>query len=377
MKRHRVLLFISEDWAFRSHRIPVAKAALAANFDVYLVTNVTGPVDDIHKMGIKILPFDVSRDSINPFKALVKLFKLCRLIHKVKPDLVHNVAMKPVVLGSLASSLVSRRIPKVNALIGLGYIFSSNDIKARVLRRIMRVVFKALLNRKRTATIIQNNDDFSMLDRDLGIKRTQLNLILGSGVDLEKYQYSPDPKGQASVAIVARLLRDKGVYELIAAMRKLKAKGLRIPLYLAGDIDERNPTSISRDQIRKWSQEGLLKWLGHVDCVKSLWNKVHICVLPSYREGLPKALLEAAACGRAIITTDTPGCREIVKHGYNGYLVPVRDSDKLAHYIEVLVKHKELRIKMGKAGRRLVESQFGEQMVMQKTIDLYQKVLHN
>lgn len=368
------MLFVSEDWYFRSHRMPIAKAALASDYEVYLVTNVTAPVDDLKALGIEVLPFDISRGDINPFGTLVRLMKLYKMLNSVKPDILHSVALKPVIIGALASLMVGK-IRRINALAGLGYVFSSNTVKARLLRPFMKAAFKLVLNRKNSVTIVQNKDDWELLVNKLGIGNNKVSMIRGSGVNLEKFSYSPAPDGLPNVAIVARLLRDKGIYELVDAIRLLKHKGVACRLILAGDVDEKNMTSIPRSVVNEWSEEGVLEWKGHVSQVAELWKNTHICVLPSYREGLPMSLLEAAACGRPIVTTDTPGCREIVQHGVNGYLVPVRNSEKLAHYIEVLIKDRKLREDMGKASREIVVSHFSEDIVKRQTMDLYTQVL--
>ncbi len=263
----------------------------------------------------------------------------------------------------------------VNLLAGLGAVFSSDKLKARVLRPLVKALLGRLLRRPNTCSIAQNNEDFAVLLNQLQIPAMALKLIKGSGVDTEKFSVLPAPHEPITLALVSRLLWDKGVGEYVAAVKYLKQKGYQFDAILVGKPDPENMASVSSEQLQAWHQDGLIRCLGHIENIAEFWRSAHIAVLPSYREGLPKSLLEAAACGRPIVTTDTSGCKEVVDDGINGFLVPVRDIQALAEALEKLILDGQLRQKMGAAGRRKVEQEFSDAIVLKQTLEIYQELL--
>ena len=365
--------FVTEDWYFCSHRLPLAVAAREAGYDVHVVTRETAHGDVIRAAGLTLVPIDLIRRSMNPFVELRSIARLVGIYRRIRPDIVHHVAMKPVMYGSIAARIA--RIPAVvNALAGLGYLFSSDARGARLARPLVRAALRLLLNRGNSRLILQNPDDVREFCRAGIIREDRISLILGSGVIVDEYRALPEPEGEPVVLLASRMLWDKGVGEFVAAARALSAAGVRARFVLAGDPDHSNPNSVPEARLDEWNEEGCVEWIGRVDDMPSAFAKSHIVCLPSYREGIPKVLIEAAACGRPIVTSDAPGCREIVKDDVNGILVPVRDADRLASAIRRLLESADLRIRMGSAGRRRVEEQFALPIVLRDTLAVYESM---
>ena len=370
-----ILYIISEDWYFVSHRLPLALAAIREGYRVVLLTNVSTCRQEISDHGIELVEYDISRGGLNPFKDLVTLVRIRRLVKALRPAVVHTVGLKPVLYGGIAARW-SRKQKYISALAGLGFIFSSVSVKARLLRSVVSAMLRYSLGGKHSHVIVQNHDDLEIVCGRLGVGRGRVSVIQGAGVDTGKYLDSEEPSGIPVVAFVARMLKDKGLLELIEAARLLWQRGLRFKLLLAGLPDPKNPASVSQDQLRQWNREQWIDWVGNVDRVEVLWRNAVLCVLPSYREGLPKSLLEAAASGRAIVTTDTPGCRDVVVDGENGFLVPVRDVHRLAGAMERLLSDPGLRRKMGRQGRERVLRYFDQRIIVEQTLALYRRVLN-
>jgi len=370
----KLIFFITEDWHFCTHRLPLAKAAIKAGFDVILLTNVQSHGDIIRSEGIKVIPLELQRLSMNPLRELGILVRILKIYRSEKPDIVHHVAMKPVLYGSIAAYLAG--IPRVvNALAGLGYLFISENRIARVLRACIKRLFSYFLNKNESCLILQNPDDANMLVANGIIDEKRIFLIRGSGVNVSLFVPKPETKQPIAVILPARMLRDKGVVEFVEAASILKSQGCLARFILVGSPDPENPTAISEAQLIKWQQEKLVEWWGNRSDMPEVLEQAHVVCLPSYREGLPKALLEAAACGRPIVTTDVPGCREIVRHGVNGFLVPARDSNSLAVALCKLIEDRDLRQQMGAKGREIVLNEFSEDMVVAEILAVYHKLL--
>ena len=371
----KLLFLVTEDWYFCSHRLPIARAARDAGFEVVVVTRVDTHGDTITQEGFRLIPLRMRRRSKNPIRELAAVLEIINIYRRERPDLVHHVALKPVLYGALAARITG--MPAVvNALAGLGYVFSSGQLRARIIKRFVRAAFRALLNRQNSVVLLQNPDDRRMLIESKTILPERTALIRGSGVDIQRFSPSPElDDGSVMVTLVARMLRDKGILEFVEASKLLRQRGRQFRAVLVGTPDPANPTSISASQLEAWQAEGLIEWWGQQDDIPGVWAESHIAVLPSYREGLPKTLLEAASCGRAIIASNVPGCREIVQHEKNGLLVPVKDPKALADAICRLIENPELRRQMGHEGRKLVEKEFAETIVVKQTLGLYQSML--
>lgn len=370
----RLLYLVTEDWYFCSHRLPLAVAARAAGYEVSVATRVTDHGPAIRDAGLDLIPLQLSRRSQNPLRELATIAQLIAIYRRVRPDIVHHVAVKPVLYGSLAARIA--RIPAVvNALAGMGYLFSSRELKARVLRPFVELAYRALIARPNSRLILQNPDDLALL-RSRGIADPQRTvLIRGSGVDLATFAAVPEPVGVALVVLPARLLRDKGVVEFVEAARQLRAQGASARFVLVGAPDPDNPAAIAPELLRQWIAEGLVESWGWRDDMAEVFRECHIVCLPSYREGLPKALIEAAACGRPIVTCDVPGCREVVTDGDNGWLVPARDATALARALGRLIADPPLRARMGARSRSRAEAEFSIDGVIERTLALYRQCL--
>jgi glycosyltransferase involved in cell wall biosynthesis len=311
---------------------------------------------------------------VNPYRELRSLAQIIRTYHALKPDIVHHVALKPVIYGSLAAWLAG--VPAVvNALAGLGYVFSSRDRRARLVRPAVESVFRALLDRPTSRLIVQNPDDLRFLVSEGVVDAQRATLIRGSGVDTSRYVPVPEPDSTPLVVLPARMLRDKGVVEFVAAAERLKADRVAARFALVGDPDPDNPASIPEETLQRWSASGAVEWWGWRDDMVAVFQQCHVVCLPSYREGLPKALIDAAACGRAIVTCNVPGCREVVRDGENGLLVPPRDSAALAAALGRLLEDAKLRRAMGERSRARAIAEFSAGRVIEQTLGLYRELL--
>jgi len=372
----RLLFFVSEDWYFCSHRLPVALAARAAGYEVGVVTRVREHGAVIRGHDLRLFPLELERGGLNPLRDLGALAALVRVCREFRPDILHAVAVKPVAYGAIAAALAG--VPHtVNALGGLGYVFTSERLLARLLRPLALLAYRLALRRKSAWLILQNEDDLDALEARGIASRERTTLIRGSGVDLTRYRSVPEPDGVPLVVMPARLLWDKGVAEYVAAAETLKRDGVAARFAIAGDVDPENPASIPREWIEAKANDGAVEWWGWQDRMSEVLARANIVCLPSYREGLPKALIEAAACGRAIVTTDVPGCREVVADGENGFLVPARDAAALAHALGRLIGDRDMRSRFGAAGRTRAEREFSVERSVEATLALYRELLED
>ncbi|MCG5239091.1 glycosyltransferase family 4 protein [Azospirillum doebereinerae] len=377
-RRPKLLYLVTEDWYFWSHRLPMARAARDAGFDVTVAARVDKHGERIAAEGFRVLPLAWQRRSVNPLGALGAVREIAALYRREAPDIVHHVAMKPVLLGGLAA--MAARVPAVvNALTGLGSAFiGSGGLKSRVAGAVARPLLRAVLSRPNSLAILQNADDRRTLVEAGLLDADRAWIVRGSGIDTTHYKALPEPpEPPVTVGCVARLLADKGVAPLVEAQQALRAKGLDVRLLLAGTPDPENPTSIPQADLDRWAALPGVELAGHVADVRAVWSRCHVAVLASRREGLPKSLLEAAACGRAIVATDVPGCREVAHAGENALLVPPDDANALAGALETLVRDSGLRARFGEASRRLVESDMAADRVGARTVELYRSLLTN
>jgi glycosyltransferase involved in cell wall biosynthesis len=370
----RLLYVVTEDWFFLSHRLPMARAALAAGFEVHVAANVADGAAAIAREGFVLHPVRFARGRLSPRATLATIRELRRLHHELAPDLVHHVALQPTVLGSLAA--LGLPVARVNAVTGLGHAFIAESFKARMVRRVIGTLLRLLVGRRRSVALVQNPDDRALL-QGLGIAPERIVLIPGSGVDVERLKPVPEPAGAVTLGFVGRLLDDKGIRVLVAAHRLLRAKGSGVDLLIAGTPDPANPASVSQAEAETWAREPGVTWLGHVDDIATVWARAHIAVLPSRREGLPLSLLEAAACGRPMVATDVPGCREVAIAWQTGLLVAPDAPGALATAIEMLAETPEMRERFGRAARRLAEERFASEAIGRAVVDLYARLLNN
>ena len=372
--RPRLLLLITEDWYFWSHRLDVARAARDAGFDVMIATRVTDHGERIQREGFRLFPISLVRQSRNPFVELVAVLELVSLYRRERPAIVHHVALKPILYGSLAAWISGVPVV-VNAFAGLGYAFTDETRRKSMAHRFLCRALTTLLRLSRSVVIFQNKDDRELLLEEGVVEIQQTRIIPGSGVDTKRFDVSPSTEDCPIVMLASRMLWDKGIGEFVEASRHLKQKGLAARYVLVGRCDEHNPAAIEPTQLRQWVEEGVVEWWEHRDEMSQTLASATIVVLPSYREGLPKVLLEAAACGKPLIATDVPGCRDIVTHGVNGLLVPARDSAALADAIDSLLGDSSLRAAMGVAGREAVTRMFSVEKIAGQFVDLYRELL--
>ena len=366
----RLLFIVNVDWFFLSHRLPVALAARDAGFDVHVATTLTGPASTLEGHGFTVHPIAIDRRSTGLLNAWTLWRDMVRLLRRVRPDITHLVTIKPVLIGGLAARWVG--VPRVVAAIsGLGFVFTARGLQARLRSALVSALYRIALARRGVRVIFQNGDDQALLQRHAGIADAQVVRIRGSGVDVSAWPVYPLPEGPPVVLMAARLLVDKGVHEFVDAARQLRGRaGARF--VLAGDVDPGNPTSVDEGQLIQWVHEGLIEWWGHQEDMPSTLGSAHVVVLPSYREGLPKVLIEAAASARAVVTTDVPGCRDAVDAWNTALLVPARDGDSLAAAVGQLLDDRARCASMGQAGRRLAEEAFDISRVIKQHLEIYE-----
>lgn len=376
----KVLLFANTDWYLYNFRRSLANAIRSAGHEVVLVSPAGPYGERLRALGFRWVPAPMERRSLNPLREMALLAWLCRLIRSERPDVVHGFTIKCAVYGSIAARLTG--VPaRVNAVAGMGYVFTSDDLLARTLRPVVRSLMKVALDGAGARLILQNPDDVALFEKARLVDPSRVRLIPGSGVDCDRFhpgsheQAGPPPAASLRVLLPARLLWDKGLKEYVEAARQLRASGRKARFLLAGTPDPGNPASVPEEIVRGWAAEGLIEWLGHVDDMPDLLRSVDLVVLPSYREGLPKGLIEAAACGIPLITTDAPGCREVVTHQRDGLLVPSRDGTALAEAIARLHDDPKLRSEMGAAARLKALKEFDEKIVISRTIAVYGELL--
>jgi glycosyltransferase involved in cell wall biosynthesis len=371
-KTPRLLYVVTEDWAFLSHRLPMARAARDAGFEVHVATRVSDGAAAIEAEQFILHPISFVRGSLSPTATLSTLAALRRVRREVKPVLTHHVALQTCVLGMLAA--LGKPGACVNAFIGLGYLFTSETAKARALRAAIGTLLRFLVNRNGCIALVQNNDDMAALI-SLGIAKTRIALIAGSGVDVDRFTPLGEPGGAPTFGFVGRLLDDKGIHTLIAAHHLLRARVPDARLLIAGTPDPANPASVTEAEARSWNDQPGVAWLGHVGDIAGFWAKAHVAALPSRREGLPLSLMEAAACGRAMIASDVPGCREVVLHEQTGLLFPVDDAPALAEAMARLANDPQLRARYATAARKLAVDKFAAEIIGRQTVALYRRVL--
>lgn len=372
MGGHMRLLFnVNAAWFFISHRLEIARAARDAGFEVHVSADIESSeeAEQLRREGIQFHRVRLRRGGLNPVRDLLYFNQLRSVMRAVRPDLVHNVTVKPIVYGTIgARSLGVHGI--VNAVSGLGYAFTGQRSRW-LISHLVKTAYRLALNRPDLRVIFQNRDDLqTFIDAGL-VESQQTVLIRGSGVDLDTFIFAEEPAGPPVIVLPGRMLRDKGVMEFVEAARLLRNRGRDGDFILAGKIDEGNPASLRAEELARLGLESGVRWVGHVADMAALYRRAHIVCLPSYREGLPKALLEACATGRAIVATDVPGCREAVRHGENGLLVEARNSGALAEALDLLLEDAELRRKMGAAGRRRAEQEFDVCEVVRATLNVY------
>lgn len=372
----KIIYIVNVDWFFISHRLPIALEALKQGHEVYVFAKDTGKMECLKSLGINICPINLERGSINPFQSLKLLSDLKEKITSIQPDVVHLVTIKPVLIGGLASILA--KVPSiVYAISGLGFIFTNTMLKAKILRLGIIPLYRLALSAKNKTVIVQNLDDLRILRQYVAIPEPQTVLIPGSGVNLEQFNVQQLPLKNKIVLMACRLLADKGVYEFHKSVRLLKEKYPDVRFVLVGGIDPYNPASLTEHELNEWVEKGDLEWWGHQRNMPEVLSQATLVVLPSYREGMPKVLLEAQALGRPIVTTDVPGCREAIENGKTGFLAKVKDEHSLANAIEKLITNDELCLEFSRNARALAEQKFDIEQVVKTHMNIYENLMQS
>ena len=364
----KVILFANTDWYLYNFRLSLANSLREKGVTVVLLSPPGEYGARLREAGFRWVAFNLSRNGTNPMVEGGAIIRLWRLYLCEKPDLVHHFTIKCVLYGSLVAHFSGIK-SIVNSVTGMGYIFTENDLSRKLLRNVVMPAYRLVLNR--TRIIFQNPTD-----RDLFLSKKLISpefaeLIAGSGVDVNLFCPTKEPQDVPVVLFPGRLLRDKGILEFIEAARIIRDNKIPARFILAGDLDNGNPTSISAYQLQTWQDEGLVEYWGWNDQMCKVYPQANIVCLPSYREGLSKTLIEACACGRAIVTTDVPGCRDVVRHGENGLLVPAKDAGALANALQELIASPQLRQRMADAGRKLAEQSFSTERIIEDTLSVY------
>lgn len=373
--RPRLLYLVTEDWYFWSHRLDLARGARDAGYSVTIATRVTDHGDRIRQEGFQLEPLGMVRRSRNPLQEFAAIVELARLYRRVKPDVVHHVAIKPILYGSIAA-WVSPVPVVINAFAGLGYAFMDQRQGRGIFRSVLTAALKLGISKSGSTVLCQHEIDRDRLVQMGVVLPSQARIIAGSGVNTDEFSVKPPVLGVPIVVLPARMLWDKGVGEFVQAARTLKAKGVVARFVLVGRVDGDNPSAITEAQLDQWAREEAVEWWGYREDMPALYERATLVVLPtSYGEGLPKVLLEAAACGKALIATDIPGCRNVVRPGVNGLLVAPKDPTALAMAIEHLLSDHRLREIMGLRSRELAVAEWSSSTIVGQMLNLYQELL--
>ncbi|HAF62588.1 MAG TPA: glycosyltransferase family 1 protein [Anaerolineaceae bacterium] len=369
----KILYFANTDWFLYNYNLSLSIFMRSKGYHVSLLSPKGVYGEKLLKEGFEWHEFSITRKGMNPFRELTSIHKTIEILTRLQPDILHNFTMKSVLYGSLAAKK-KKQIKTVNTITGMGYLFINNGILTRIIRSFLIPLMRHAL--KNTTVIFLNGTDRDYYLKRRIIEPEQAHLINGAGVDVEKFKpVNPEQqKKTRNIIFPARLLKDKGIYEFVEAARITKQQRPEMVFVLVGSIDEGNPSSIGNDELQEWLKEGVVEWWGWQNDMAQIYQQAFVVCLPSYREGLATSLIEAAACGIPLITTDVPGCRELVIPQQTGFLVPPHNSEALASSIIYMVEHPEQSIKMGLQGREFIVQNYSQEKVNAETYKLYSEL---
>ncbi|MDC3091179.1 glycosyltransferase family 4 protein [Rickettsiales bacterium] len=375
MKKYKLLYFVSEDHYFLTHKLPHALLALKNNFDVLVVCNTSKYKKKILSYGFNIKHINLDRKSINPFQELKTLTQLITIISDFKPDIIQSVALKPIIYCSFCKIFFSKIIKlNVYSIVGLGYLFINRGLFNYFLKRIVEVYLKLFLGKKKSIIIFQNKEDLSYFIKKKIITQKQSTIISGSGVNIDHFKPTKKIKKKYDLLMHSRMLIDKGIYDLINAIYILRKKNISLKVLLLGDPDLKNRASIKKEYLEELVRKKIIDWVPSKPDVLPYIQRSRIGILPSYREGFPKSLLEAASCGLPLISTNVAGCKEICINGYNGFLAQVKDPQDLAKKIEKLLFNKKSQFLMGKKSRKICVEKFSDGTISKEFLKIYNSI---
>lgn len=371
----KLLFVVNVDWFFILHRLPIALAAQSEGYKVHIAATISDGFKPLSSHGFTVHPICVDRKSAGLGRNIKLFYQLLRLFHRLKPDVVHLVTIKPVTIGGIAARLAGVKAV-VAAISGLGYVFVGHSWKNTILKIFVVFAYRLALGKHNLRVIFENSEDRDVLLRLTKIPFGKAVVSHGGvGVDLSIFRPAPLPSGTPLVLMASRLLADKGVREYVEAAKFLRQSGCEARFCLAGAPDPGNPESIEDHELKGWIAQNAIEYWGYRSDMPTALSCASVVVLPSYREGLPRILVEAAACGRAIIATDVPGCRQVVRHGSNGLLVPPRNALALADAMRQLILDRFLCERMGKRGREIAEAEFSVEKVVEQTLSVYRELV--
>ncbi|TGN18312.1 glycosyltransferase family 4 protein [Leptospira idonii] len=367
----KIVYLVSEDWYFWMHRLPIALEAKANGYEVHLISRRGDFTDKIVSYGIHFHEFSIDRKNLNPFKEIGKVKEVGKLLRKIQPDILHNVSMKLSLLGTVASYFY-QKCKIVNSITGLGYLYSNSFFLVRLIRYFFSKFASFYFQRTNALSLLENPDDERVFLSSLGLHKDLVKVIPGTGVDLQKFPFTPlKQDSHLRILCASRLLKTKGIVELSEAIRESKKTNPNILCTLIGKIDAGNPSSLSSEFVKQCEEEGIWEWKGFTDDVLPYYQKAHLVVLLSYGEGLPVSLLEAMAVGRGVLTTDVQGCREVVEEGKNGFLVKDKNVEEPVSKLRYLADHLDELEVLGKHSRELAEKKFDRKLVNQTILSIY------
>jgi glycosyltransferase involved in cell wall biosynthesis len=372
----KILFLVAEDFSFWARRRPLARKAQEAGAQIWVMT-CPGPfAEKLEREGFHVIPWEISRPSINPLRELQAFVQVVKAYRSLRPELVHHFALKPVVYGGLAARFC-KEISCVNSIVGLGPAFTRGNWTMRLVRRLLLPFLRMALKNDASVSIFQNQDNLNDLVAWKTVQAKQAVLIRGSGVNTAQFVPRPEPSGVPVVMLPGRMLWEKGVREFVTAAEMLQARGVSARFVLVGEPDPGHTTSIPETQLREWAESGVVEWWGQQDNMPEVFARSNLVCLPSHGEGVPKSLIEAASSGRAIVACAVPGCTEVVRDGENGLLVPVRNVEALAHALNTLIHDAPLRARMGARGREIAAREFSDELVLPQVLAVYRALLEH
>ncbi len=372
--KKKILFLVNIDSFFVSHRLSIATTLLKQGFEVHVGTQYTSYKNKLKKLGIVTHSINFNRNSFNLLKNLLTLKQIFKLVVKVRPDIFHLISIKPIMFGGLLSYITPVK-SLVISITGLGSMFIHNGVLYKLREKIFNFLYRIIFLFPNLKVILQNNDDLNHLIKNCKLNKKNVILIKGSGVNLKEFKFTELPKGRPIIMMISRIIKDKGIFEFIESAKILnKNKFFQGNFYLIGDIDKNNPSAINRKLINEWKKKEYLKIFKHQKNIYKWMKKSTLIVLPSYREGFPKVIMEAASCGRPVITTNVPGCRDAILNNKTGFLIPPKNSKDLSKTIFHLSKNKKLLRRMGRAARIHAKKNFDIKIIISKHLKIYENL---